>query len=122
MDWKARRTRCATCGMDAISPRLTPAVRPEAPAKIVELEIGGDGATRDLLGRVSPAGPDHVDIDRGTARLHALRCHGLSRRSHRTAERFNMAGICANVTAGVLIDGIGRFSSGHIVLFMPAER
>jgi len=47
--------------------RLTPIIKPESPTKVVELEIGGEGATRDLLGRVSPAGPDHIDIDRGTA-------------------------------------------------------
>lgn len=51
--------------------RLAPVAAPPATtpptAKVVEIEIGGEGATRDLLGRVSPSGPDHVDIDRGTA-------------------------------------------------------
>jgi hypothetical protein len=47
-------------------PGAVPAPTPPV-AKVVEIEIGGEGATRDLLGRVSPSGPDHVDIDRGTA-------------------------------------------------------
>jgi hypothetical protein len=50
------------------APAAAPVPAPASPApKVVEIEIGGEGATRDLLGRVSPSGPDHIDIDRGTA-------------------------------------------------------
>jgi len=47
--------------------RLEPIADREPAPRVVEIEIGGEGDTRDLLGRVSPSGPDHVDIDRGTA-------------------------------------------------------
>jgi len=58
--------RILTFRLEPLRPAAAPApVQPAA--TIVEIEIGGAGATRDLLGRVSPSGPDHVDIDRGTA-------------------------------------------------------
>lgn len=61
-------SRANAPGVPLAAPAVVPAAAPVAPvAKVVEIEIGGEGPTRDLLGRVSPSGPAHVDIDRGAA-------------------------------------------------------